>query len=114
MIRPLSDRIVVKPIENPEYSKGGIYTDRAKTSFTQDVSNSYQTTVGKIVAVGPGKYSKKGNRRPVQAQVGDIIAFSDSCTRRVEIEGEDYLFLREPSIAFFMDDPVAVEHVYED
>ena len=114
MIRPLSDRIVVKPIENSEYSKGGIYIDRAKTSFSQSVGNTYQTTVGEVVAVGPGKYDKKGKRRPPDAKVGDVIAFSDSCSRRVEIDGEDYLFLRETSIAFFMEEPASVEHVYRD
>lgn len=113
MIRPLSDRIVVKPIENSEFSKGGIYIDRAKTSFTQDSRNVYQTTVGEVIAVGPGKYNRKGKRRPPEAEIGAIVAFSDSCGRRVEIEGEDYIFIREPSIAFFMDKPQDVEHVYE-
>lgn len=113
MIRPLDDRIVVKPIENSEYSKGGIYQGQAKTSFSQNVGRSVQQTVGEIVAVGPGKRSKKGKRRPVEAKIGDIVAFSDSCSRKVDIDGEDYLFIREPSIAFFMDTPKTVEHTYE-
>lgn len=111
MIQPLSDRIFVKPIENSEYSTGGIYTDRAKTTFSQD--GKYQTTVGEVVAVGLGKDNKKGVRRPPECKIGDIVVFSDSCSRRVEIEGEEYLVLREPSIAFFMEEAATVEHVYE-
>ena len=111
MIKLLSDRILVKPIENSEYSTGGIYTDRAKTTFTQQ-GKSYQTTVGEVVAVGVGKYNKKGIKRPPEAEIGDIVVFSDTCSRKVNVEGEDYLILREPSIAFFMDKAATVEHVY--
>lgn len=113
MIRPLDDRLVIKPIENSEYSQGGIYTGQAKTSFTQEVGRSVQQTVGEVVAIGPGKRDKKGNRRPVEANIGDIVAFSDSCSRKVDIDGDEYLFIREPSIAFFMDTPKTVEHTYE-
>ena len=109
-LQPLEDRIFVKPIENSEYSKGGIYTDRAKTTFSRE--GKYQTTVGEVVAVGLGKDNKKGKRRKPECKVGDIIAFSDSCTRKYRIDGEDYLVLREPSIAFFMDEATTVEHVY--
>lgn len=112
MIRPLSDRIMVKPIENSEYSQGGIYTDRAKTTFMQGHKTAYQTTVGEVVAVGLGKYNKKGRRRPPDAPIGSIVVFSDSCGRRVTHNGEDYIFIRESSIAFFMDNPKTVEHVY--
>jgi len=113
MIQPLSDRIVVKPIESSEYSKAGIYTDRAKTTFNQMVGD-YQVTTGHVVAVGPGEYNKKGNRRPVDVPIGAIVAFSDSCGRTVEIEGEEYLMIREPSVAFFMEEALEVEHVYKD
>ena len=113
MLQPLSDRIVVKPIKSSEYSKAGIYTDRAKTTFSQMVGKTYQVTTGHVVAVGPGEYNKKGHRRPVDVPVGAIVAFSDSCGREVEIDGEKYLMIREPSVAFFMEEALSVEHVYE-
>lgn len=113
MIKPLHDRVLVKPIENPEYSKGGVFTGEATTTFVADQHKTRQTTVGEVLAVGPGKYNKKGNRRPPDAPIGSIVAFSDTCGQRVEVGGEDYMFIRESDIAFFMDEVAAVEHQYD-
>ena len=113
MIQPTADRILVKPIENPEFSKGGIFTGQAKTTFVADRDSTRQTTVGEVLAVGPGKYDKKGNRRPPDAEIGSIVAFSDTCGQRVEVDGEDYMFIREQDIAFFMEEAMKVEHLYD-
>lgn len=113
MIEPLHDRILVKPIENSDTSKGGIFTGQAETTFTQEAGKVKQNTVGKVIAVGKGKWRKRGRRAP-DAPIGSIVCFSDTCGVKVNHKGEDLKFIREGDIAFFMDKPETVEIVYRD
>lgn len=111
MIRPLSDRIFIQPFENSELSKGGIFTGQATTTFVPDRDKTVQTTVGTVVAVGPGKDRKKGLRIPPQVNIGDVVCFSDTASR--PIDGEDLVYIRETDIAFFMDKATTVELLYK-
>lgn len=109
----MHDRVLVRPIENNEYSTGGVFQGQAKTTFVADCAAVKQTTVGEVLAVGAGKYNKKGKRRPPDAEIGSIVAFSDTCGQRVEVDGEELMFIREDDIAFFMEKPMSVEHNYK-
>ena len=108
MIRPLSDRILVKPIENKESSKGGVYIPKATTTFVADRSKCVQTTIGKVIAIG------SGNPRKPDVRLDSIVVFSDTCGKRVKHENEEYLFIREQDVIGFLNNEVNVELVYRD
>lgn len=88
-IKPLSDRVVVKPSEPDEQVQGGIIIpDTAKEKPQK----------GKIVAVGPGKASETGEIIPMEVKVGDMVLYGKYSGTEVTIEKEDYLIVRESDI----------------
>jgi len=88
-IRPLHDRIVVKRVEEEERTKGGIIIpDSAKEKPAE----------GKVVAVGSGKVSDKGDRIPMDVKAGDTILFSKYGGTEVKMDGEEYLIMREDDV----------------
>lgn len=88
-IKPLADRVVVKPIEEEEKKQGGIIIpDTAKEKPQK----------GEIVAVGPGKIDENGKRIPMEVKVGDKVLFGKYAGTEVEIDGEQYLIMRESDI----------------
>ena len=84
-IRPLKDRIVVKPIEEATKTAGGIFIpDTAKEKPQR----------GEVVAVGPGKYiESKGDRVPPPLNQGDTVLFGKYAGTEVRVEGEEYKIL---------------------
>jgi len=88
-VKPLADRVVVKPLDAPEKTKGGIILpDTAKE----------KPVVGEIVAVGPGKKSDDGAIVPMELKVGDKILYGKYSGTEVTLEGEEYLIMRESDI----------------
>lgn len=82
-LRPLEDRIVVRPIEAEEKTKSGIVLpDTAKEKPMQ----------GEVIAVGPGRY-EDGKRVPMDVKVGDRVIYSKYGGTEVKIEGEEYIIL---------------------
>ncbi len=82
---PLEDRVLVKILEQEEMTKGGIVLpDTAKEKPSK----------GKVVAVGPGKYSEKGDLLPMPVKEGDIVVFAKYAGTELKLEGEEYLVLR--------------------
>jgi chaperonin GroES len=91
-IRPLGDRIVVQRLEE-ELEKGGIIIpDTAKEKSLK----------GKIVAVGEGKVTEDGNRIPMQLKKGDKVLIGKYSGTEVQIEGKDYLIMREDDVLAIM------------
>lgn len=89
MIRPLSDRVVVKPLPMEEVTKGGIVLpDTAKEKPQK----------GEVVAVGPGRLLDNGQRVAVDVKVGDKVLYSKYAGNEVKLDGEEYLILREADI----------------
>jgi chaperonin GroES len=89
VIRPLGDRVVVKPLPGEEVTKGGIILpDTAKEKPQQ----------GKVVAVGPGRLLDNGDRVPIDLKVGDKVLFSKYSGNEFKINDEEYLVLRENDI----------------
>ncbi|MBX6332296.1 MAG: co-chaperone GroES [Gemmatimonadaceae bacterium] len=87
-VSPLADRVVVKPLEETEQMRGGLYIpDTAKEKPQQ----------GEIVAVGPGRY-EKDKRVPMDLKVGDKVLYGKYSGTEVTIEGEQYLILRESDV----------------
>lgn len=89
MIRPLGDRVVVKPLPSEEVTKGGIVLpDTAKEKPQQ----------GEVVAVGSGRLLDNGQRVPIDLKVGDKILFSKYAGNEVKIDDVEYLILREMDV----------------
>lgn len=87
-LRPLEDRVVVKPVEAEEKTKSGIVLpDTAKEKPQQ----------GEVVAVGPGRY-EDGQRIPMEVKVGDRVIYSKYGGTEVKIEGEEYIILSSRDI----------------
>lgn len=83
-MKPIADRVIVKPAPADEKTKGGIIIpDTAKEKPQR----------GEIVAVGPGK---DGNLMTVQ--VGDIVLYGKYSGQEINYEGNDYLIMREDEI----------------
>ena len=88
-IRPLDDRIVVRPEEAEEKTRGGIVLpDTAKE----------KPTVGEVIAVGPGRTLDNGQRVAPEVKKGDKVVFSRYGGTEVKINGEEYLIIRESDI----------------
>ncbi len=93
-IRPLSDRIVVKRLDQEEKTKGGIIIPDTAKEKPQE---------GKIVAVGKGKYGEDGKLIPIEVKAGDKILFGKYSGSEFKLEGEDLLVLREDDILGIID-----------
>ena len=109
-IRPLFDRVLVKLHQNSDTSDGGIYTGQATTTFVNGKDLAVQETVGTVVAIGNGKINDAGIRRPPEANIGDVVVFSDTCGRYID---DEHKMIREGDIAFFMDEVKTVELTYK-
>jgi chaperonin GroES len=89
-IRPLADRVVVKPQEKEERTRGGI--------FLPDTASKEKPQEGTIMAVGEGKLDDNGKRTPVAVKAGDRVLFAKYAGTEVKIEDDDYLILAEKDI----------------
>ena len=89
MLKPLGDRIVVKPSKEEEVTRGGIVLpDTAKKRPRE----------GEVIAVGPGKVLENGERAPLEVKKGDVVIYSEYGGTEVTIDGTDYIILDEGSI----------------
>jgi chaperonin GroES len=87
-VSPLADRVVVRPLEEAEQMRGGLYIpDTAKEKPQQ----------GEIVAVGPGRY-EKDKRVPMDVKVGDKVLYGKYSGTEVTLDGENLLILRESDV----------------
>jgi chaperonin GroES len=88
-IKPLSDRVVIKPAPADEKVQGGIIIpDTAKEKPQK----------GEIVAVGPGKVSDAGQTSAPSVKVGDTVLYGKYSGTEVTIDNEEYLIVRESDI----------------
>jgi chaperonin GroES len=88
-IKPLEDRVIVKPSNAEEKTKGGIILpDTAKEKPIEGI----------IVATGPGKMKDDGNPISMHVKVGDKILYGKYSGTEVKIEDEEYLIMRESDI----------------
>jgi chaperonin GroES len=83
-IKPLADRVVIKPSEAEEKTAGGlIIPDTAKEKPQR----------GTVVAVGPGK-----NNEPLTVKEGDVVLYGKYAGTEITIDGDDYLIMRESDL----------------
>jgi chaperonin GroES len=87
-VEPLADRVVVRPLEETEQMRGGLYIpDTAKEKPQQ----------GEIVAVGPGRFDD-GKRVPMEVKVGNKVLYGKYSGTEVTLDNEQYLILRESDV----------------
>jgi len=87
-LRPLGDRVVVKPLALETVTKSGIVLPETKEKPQE----------GEIVAVGQGKVLDNGKRTTLEVKVGQRVLFAKYSGTEVKVEGEEYLILRESDI----------------
>jgi chaperonin GroES len=88
-VKPLADRVVVKPLEEAEQMRGGLYIpDTAKEKPQQ----------GEVVAVGPGKLTDDGKRIDLELKVGDKVLYGKYSGTEVTLDDSQYLILRESDV----------------
>jgi len=87
-IQPLADRVVIRPLEESEQMKGGLYIpDTAKEKPMQ----------GEIIAVGPGRV-EKGDKVPMELKVGDRVLYGKYSGTEVKLGDEDLLIIKESDV----------------
>lgn len=101
-----SNRLLIEPIKNSEFSGGGIYTARPKTTFTQHAGSDEQICTGKVVSIGPGKEHKKtGAIMPTGVKINQYVVFSDTCHRNAGAENKDLIVIRSDDVMVVSDEP---------
>ncbi|MBN1783276.1 co-chaperone GroES [bacterium] len=88
-LKPLEDRVVIKPAQPDEKVQGGIIIpDTAKEKPQR----------GEVVAIGPGKVSDSGQPVKMTVKVGDTVLYGKYSGTEVTVNNEDYLIVRESDI----------------
>ena len=88
-VRPLADRVLVKPLEASETKKGGIIIPDTAKEKPQE---------GEVVAVGPGARDESGKLVPIELKAGDRILFVKWSGTEVKLDGEDLLIMKESDV----------------
>jgi len=88
-IKPLGDRVVVKPMEPEEKTKGGIILPDTAKEKPQE---------GKIVAVGKGRLGEEGKHIKMEVKVDDIVLYGKYAGTEITVDNETYMILREEDI----------------
>jgi chaperonin GroES len=93
-IRPLSDRLVVKRIEDLETSRNGIIIPDSAKEKPQE---------GEVIAVGHGKRLEDGQRFALDVKVGDRILFGKYSGSDTKVDGTEYIIMREDDVLGVLD-----------
>ena len=88
-LRPLGDRIVVKPSEQEEQTASGIFLPETAKEKPQQ---------GSIVAVGPGVRDDSGERVAMDVEVGNIVLYAKYAGTNIKLDGQEYLILKESDV----------------
>ena len=88
-VRPLRDRVLVKPLTEKEVVKGGIIIpDTAKEKPNE----------GEVIAVGSGRVLEDGKVHPLDVKKGDKVIYSKYGGTEIKIEGEEHILMKEEDI----------------
>ena len=88
-LQPLGDRLVVKPMEKEEKTKGGIILPDTAKEKPQE---------GEVIAVGPGRMTDDGKRIAMDLKVGDRVIYSKYGGSEIKIDDVEMIILRESDI----------------
>ena len=88
-VKPLEDRVLVKPIESESKTSSGIYLPEAAKE---------KPVRGKVIACGPGKRLDNGKRAQLSVKVGDTVVYGKYAGTEVEIKGDKHLIIKETEL----------------
>ena len=88
-LKPLGDRLVIKPIEQDEQTTTGIFLPESAKEKPQQ---------GKLVAAGPGARNEKGERLNMEVKVDDTVLYARYAGTSIKLEGQEYLILKETDV----------------
>ena len=88
-LRPLGDRLVVKPVEKEATTASGIVLPESAKEKPQEAQ---------VLAVGPGNLNDKGERQPLDVSVDDIVLYAKYAGTEVKVDDDKLLILRESDI----------------
>lgn len=88
-VRPLDDRILVKPNEAETKTKSGIFLPEGAKE---------KPMMGKVIATGPGKLTDSGKRAEVGVKKGDTVVYGKYAGTEVDIDGEQHMIIRESEL----------------
>ncbi|MFY9370687.1 MAG: co-chaperone GroES [bacterium] len=88
-VKPLGDRVLVKPATKEEKTKGGIVIPDTAKEKPQE---------GEVIAVGSGKLLENGERVPLEVKVGDKVIYSKFAGTEIKLDDEEHLLLSERDI----------------
>ena len=88
-VKPLADRVIVKPIDPEEKKQGSIIIPDTAKEKPQE---------GEVVAVGPGKVNDSGSKVELEVKKGDKVLYGKYSGTEVTIDGVEYLIMRESDI----------------
>ena len=89
-LKPLGDRLLVKPLNKDDVTKAGI--------ILPDTLEKERPEKGEVIAAGPGRLLDNGNLAPMNVKVGDKIVFKKYSPDEIKIEGEEYLIISESDV----------------
>lgn len=94
-LRPLGDRLVIKPIEQEETTASGLVLPETAKEKPQQ---------GSVVSVGPGRRDDDGKRIEMDVAVDDTVLYAKYAGTEIKIEGEKLLILKESDVLAIMED----------
>ncbi len=93
-IKPLEDRVVIKPAEAEKKTKSGIFLPEGAAEKPMQ---------GKIIALGPGRSTDEGTCVPLSVNKGDTVIYSRYAGSEIEIKGKKHLIMKESEILGVID-----------
>ncbi len=94
-VRPLDDRIVLKPLEAEERTSAGIYLPQTAQEKPMQ---------GVVTAAGPGRLNDDNQRTPVSVKKGDTVVYGKYSGTEVEIDGQKHVILRDSELLAKIED----------
>jgi chaperonin GroES len=88
-LKPLGDRLVVKPIEQEEQTASGIFLPETAKEKPQQ---------GKVIAAGPGARKESGERIAMDVNVDDTVLYARYAGTSIKLDGTEYLILKETDV----------------
>ena len=96
-LKPLGDRVVIKPSEQDEQTKSGLFLPETAKEKPQQ---------GKVVAAGPGSRKETGERIAMDVAVDDTVLYAKYAGTSIKLEGTEYLILKESDILAIVEEQV--------
>jgi len=88
-LKPLGDRLVIKPVEQEDVTSTGIFLPETAKEKPQQ---------GKVIAAGPGTRKDSGERVALDVQVDDTVLYAKYAGTSIKLDGQEYLILKESDI----------------